>query len=90
VLIEPDRQGVDLPLQLAEPAGQPVPLFPEGLGQRHHGLDEPALAVVGRRGVAHRSASSAGGTTASKDDAARAYGRTAGSSAHAPVVGLTG
>jgi hypothetical protein len=54
VLIELEGERVDLPLELAQPAGQPVALLPEGLGQRHHRLDEPMLAVLGGGDVAHR------------------------------------
>jgi hypothetical protein len=57
VLIEPDGQRVDLPLELAQPPGQPVALLAEGLGQGDHRIDEPALAFIGRRDVVHGCAS---------------------------------
>jgi hypothetical protein len=47
VLIELERQGVDLALELAEPAGEPVALLTKRLGQRHDRLDEPLFPVVG-------------------------------------------
>jgi hypothetical protein len=61
VLIEPDRQRVDLALELAQPAGQPVALLPEGLGQGDHRVDEPAFTFIGGRDVVHASASRGGG-----------------------------
>jgi hypothetical protein len=66
VLVEPDRQRVDLPLELAQAPGQPVALLAEGLGQRDDRVDEPAFTFVGGRDVAHCSASGArvGGGTA--------------------------
>jgi hypothetical protein len=54
VLIEPDREGVDLPLELAQPAGEPVALLAERPGERHHRLDELVLSVVGVQHVVHR------------------------------------
>jgi hypothetical protein len=54
VLIELEPQRVDLALELAEAPRQPVALLAERLGQRHHGFDEPVLAVVGGFGGAHR------------------------------------
>jgi hypothetical protein len=54
VLIELEGEGVDLALELAQAVGQPIALLPERLGERHHRLDEPALAVLGgEQGVAH-------------------------------------
>jgi putative FmdB family regulatory protein len=52
VLIELEGERVDLALELTEAPGQAVALFAEGLGQRHHGLDEAVLAILGRRAVA--------------------------------------
>jgi hypothetical protein len=47
VLIELDGECVDLALELAEAAREPIALLAERFGERHHGLDEPVLAVVG-------------------------------------------
>jgi hypothetical protein len=54
VPVEPDGQGVDLPFELTEAAGQPVALFPERLGHRHDRFDEPAFAIVVDYAFAHR------------------------------------
>jgi hypothetical protein len=54
VLIELDGERVDLALERGEPVSQAIALFAEGLGQRHHGFDEPSLAGVGRWDVGHR------------------------------------
>jgi putative FmdB family regulatory protein len=59
VLIEPDRERVDLALELAQAAGQPVALLAEGLRQRDDRVDEPAFTFVSGRDVAHWSASGA-------------------------------
>jgi hypothetical protein len=56
VLIQPDRQRVDLPLQLGQATGQAVALLAEGLGQRDDRIDEPAFTFVGGRDLAHCSA----------------------------------
>jgi hypothetical protein len=53
VLIELEGERVDLALELTQAAGEPVALLAEGLGERHHRLDEPVLAVFGRQDVAH-------------------------------------
>jgi hypothetical protein len=47
VLIELDGECVDLALELAEAAREPIALLAERFGERHHGLDEPVLAIVG-------------------------------------------
>jgi len=49
--VEPERENLHLVLELAQAPGEVIPLLAEGLGQRHHGLDEPALAFVLRRDV---------------------------------------
>jgi hypothetical protein len=54
LLIELERERVDLPLELAQAPGQPVSLFAERLGERHYRLDEPVLAVLGGGDVVHR------------------------------------
>jgi hypothetical protein len=54
VLIQLEGERVDLALELAETAGKPVPLLAERFGERHHGLDEAVLAVVGGSDVVHR------------------------------------
>jgi putative FmdB family regulatory protein len=71
VLIEPDRQRVDLALQLAQTPGQPVALLAEGLGQGDHRIDEPAFTFVCSRDLVHGFASGARvRATRSKRDAA--------------------
>ncbi|HEU4368390.1 MAG TPA: hypothetical protein VFV05_09215 [Methylomirabilota bacterium] len=59
MLIEPDGEGIDLALELAQAVGQSVAFLAEGFGQRYDGVDEPAFTFVGGRNVAHRSASGA-------------------------------
>jgi hypothetical protein len=54
VLIELDGECVDLALELAEAAREPIALLAERFGERHHGLDEAVLAVVGGSDVVHR------------------------------------
>jgi hypothetical protein len=54
VLVEPDRERVDLALELAQAVRQPVALLAKRLGQRHHRVDEPAFTFVVGRDVAHR------------------------------------
>jgi hypothetical protein len=56
VLIELEGERVDLPLELAQAAGQPVSLFAERLGERHHRLDEPVLAILGGGDIVHQRA----------------------------------
>jgi hypothetical protein len=74
-LIELEGEGVDLALQLTQAVGQAVSLLAERLGQRHHRLDEPVLAVLGGEGrVAHRCVSSTrprAGASAMPDDTTR-------------------
>jgi hypothetical protein len=68
VLIELDRQGVDLALQLGQATGQPVTLLAKGLGQRDHRLDESTLAILDRWDGVHlvTSAKRVGGVDANR------------------------
>jgi hypothetical protein len=70
--VEPERQDLHLVLELGEAAGEVIPLLAERLGQRHHGLDEPALAFVVRRDVFQAAPPHDGRATLSNSDAARA------------------
>jgi hypothetical protein len=88
VLIELDPQRVDLALELAEAPRQPVALLPKRLGQRHHGFDEPVLAVVGGFGRAHRCPPANVRGAGSNPDAARRLGKNADLT-RGRVVGLT-
>jgi hypothetical protein len=89
VLVQLDRQGVDLPLELAQPSGKPVALVAERLGQGYHRLDEPLFAVVGVRGLGHRCPpSSVRGPAAIRMPAVEAIGGA--DLARPPVADLTG
>jgi hypothetical protein len=60
VLIELDRQRVDLALQLGQAIGQPVTLLAKGSGQRDHRLDEPTLSILEGWDGVHRVTSDHG------------------------------
>jgi hypothetical protein len=51
--VQPDAQRVDLVLEPREALGQAIPLLTERFGHRDECIDQPALAVVGGRGVDH-------------------------------------
>jgi len=52
--VQPHAERVHLLLEPREALGQPIPLLTERLCQRDHGIDQPALAVVGGRSLVHR------------------------------------
>jgi hypothetical protein len=74
VLIEPERQRIDLALELAEAAGEAIALFPERLGERHHRFDQAMLAVVVELDVVHAPALPAQNSRSSEQDGCRPAG----------------
>jgi hypothetical protein len=52
-LIEPERERVDLALELTEAARKAIALLPERLRERHHGLDQSVLTVGVEWGIVH-------------------------------------
>jgi hypothetical protein len=77
VLIEPERERIDLALELAETAGEAIALFPERLGERHHRLDQAMLTVVVAWDVVHASALPAPSSRTSEQDGCRHAGDSA-------------
>jgi hypothetical protein len=45
--LELGGQHGELVLDFSQPPGQPIALLAERLRQRHHELDQPALALIG-------------------------------------------
>jgi hypothetical protein len=52
-LIEPERERIDLALELTEATREAVALFPERLGERDHRVDQAMLTVVVGCAVVH-------------------------------------
>jgi hypothetical protein len=71
VLIEPERERVDLTLELAEAASEAIALFPERLGERHHRLDQAMLTFVVEWDVVHAPVLPAQRSRTSEQDGCR-------------------